>query len=52
MILRDKLARLLHNQWRGKIETWEGLSEFRQSQYLEKAEEIIKLVAEGYNSFS
>ena len=43
MILQTQLAKLLQKQHRGTIETWEEISEFRQSQYLEKANEIIEL---------
>ena len=40
--MREKLARLLqHQHSRGMLETWEQISEFRQSQYLDKADEII-----------
>lgn len=43
ILLRERLARLLQKQHRGTVETWEETTEFRQSQYLEKADEIIEL---------
>ena len=59
ILLREKLARLLQKQrWapyqtaypnRGMLETWEEISEFRQSQYLERADEIIKLFVDSIN---
>jgi len=50
MILRDKLARLLHKQWRGKIETWEEISEHRQEQFLEMADAVLELVVDSIQS--
>ena len=47
ILLREKLARLLRKQHRGGIETWEEISEVRQSQYLEKADEIMVLFVEA-----
>lgn len=44
ILLREQLARLLQKQHRGSIESWEDTTEFRQSQYLEKADEIIELI--------
>lgn len=43
ILLRERLGMLLQKQHRGNIETWEETTEFRQSQYLEKADEIIEL---------
>ena len=57
ILLREKLARLLQYQHSRKLkesgfssevlETWEEISEFRQFQYLEKADEIIALFVEA-----
>lgn len=47
MILRDDLAKLLHNQIYGAIETWEDIADSRQEVFLHRADEIIKLFVDS-----
>lgn len=47
ILLRERLAMLLQKQHRGIVETWEETTGFRQSQYLEQADEIIELFTDA-----